>query len=309
MVIQAGDTLEDTDMSSLEFNAERPRLKLMDAIDAAIEASNPPIDGWRAHLGASIIGRPCALQVWYGFRWFKAIQHPARLLRLFDRGQREEERIVGWLRDAGVTVYDTDPNTGEQVRYAPAKFGGHVGGSQDAWGTGIPDAPAAEHIIEFKTANAKSLKQIQDKGCRAAKPEHYTQQQLYMLWSGKRRSLYIVVCKDDDQIYAERLHYDPEHAAAMELKADEILDAELPVHCSRVSDNPTYYMCKPGFCDYSGFCYGDEVPAKNCRTCENSTPLIDETRTDGPLICSVFGKQEIPIAFQRKGCDKLWPIK
>ena len=284
-----------------------PRLRVLDAIDAAIEAATTPSAGWRAHLGASVIGGCCDRQNWYRFRWALAIQHPARLLRLFDRGQREEERITGWLRAAGVTVYDTDPNTGEQFRFALPRFGGHVGGSTDGWCQGVPDAPAAEHILEYKTAGAKPFTTLIKKGVQEAKPEHYVQMQLYMLWSGKRRALYITVCKDNDAIHAERIRYDSVAAGMAEAHADAVLDANSPDECTRVSSRPDWYQCK--WCDYHGVCYSGEPMARNCRTCRHSQPVIDEARTDAPWICEHYDNKEIPVAFQRIGCENWSAIK
>ena len=73
--------------------AHRADLKLADETLAAIEAAvlRQAEDGLRAHLGASLIGRSCERALWYGFRWSKRAAHEPRILRLFARGQREED--------------------------------------------------------------------------------------------------------------------------------------------------------------------------------------------------------------------------
>ena len=38
-------------------------------------------DGFRDHLGASIIGKSCARALWYDFRWITPARHSGRLLR------------------------------------------------------------------------------------------------------------------------------------------------------------------------------------------------------------------------------------
>ena len=280
---------------------------LLEAIDAAIEAANPPRDGHRHHLGASVIGGPCQRQNWYRFRWAFDIQHPARLLRLFDRGQREEERITKWLRDAGVTVYDVDPNNGEQFQFAPPRFGGHVGGSMDGWATGIPQAPKAEHVLEYKTAGAKPFAMLVKQGVEKAKPEHYVQMQLYMKWSGKRRALYVAICKDNDAIHMERIQYDAITADLAEASADAVLDANTPDECSRVSEDRTFFICK--WCDYHAVCYDAAPMSHNCRTCTHAQPVIDDRRTDAPWICEQNNNREIPLDFQHKGCEYCSAIK
>jgi len=63
-------------------------------------------DGRRGHLGGSLIGRECERELWYSFRWFTDTKHDGRILRLFDRGHKEEFRFVDYLRRIGVEVRD-----------------------------------------------------------------------------------------------------------------------------------------------------------------------------------------------------------
>lgn len=72
----------------------------------------------RGYLGGSVIGRECERQLWYGFRWCDpAGQFEGRILRLFDRGHREEATFVAELRGIGCKVYDIDPSTGRQFTF------------------------------------------------------------------------------------------------------------------------------------------------------------------------------------------------
>lgn len=70
-------------------------------------------DGHRNHLGASLIGKKCSRALWYIFRWVRRPDHPGRVLRLFNRGHREEDRFIEYLRGIGFKVFtfdlDTDP--------------------------------------------------------------------------------------------------------------------------------------------------------------------------------------------------------
>lgn len=68
--------------------------------------------GRRRYLGGSQLGSPCRRQRWYEFHWVipQEIFDP-RVLRLFDRGHREEERFVAYLRMIGVEVQEYDPDT------------------------------------------------------------------------------------------------------------------------------------------------------------------------------------------------------
>lgn len=58
----------------------------------------------RAHLGGSLIGRKCSRELWYNFRWAHQENHQGRMLRLFARGQREEDQFIKLLRRIGVDV-------------------------------------------------------------------------------------------------------------------------------------------------------------------------------------------------------------
>ena len=80
------------------------------------------------------------------------------MLRLFETGRLEEERLVRNLRRIGVTVLDVDPETGRQ--WHVQAHGGHFGGSLDGVGLGILEAPRTWHVLEFKTHNAKSFAEL-----------------------------------------------------------------------------------------------------------------------------------------------------
>jgi len=245
----------------------------------------------RPHLGASLIGRECERALWYTFRWAGTERHEGRLLRLFERGQREEAVFVANLRAIGCTVHDVDPRTGEQFRFTDVA--GHMGGSMDAAALGVPEAPATWHCCEFKTHNAKSFKALADKGVAEAKPEHAAQMQLYMHWSGMARALYLAVNKDTDELYSERLRYDKAAAEALIEKARRIILADNPP--ARLSERPDWYQCR--WCQFHGICHEGKLPAISCRTCAHSASELDG---DGRWSCYRF-KADIDVASQRQG--------
>ena len=66
----------------------------------------------RRYIGASQIGGSCRRQPWYQFHWcIPQIDFDPRVLRLFDRGHREEQRMIGYLRLIDVHVEEYDPAT------------------------------------------------------------------------------------------------------------------------------------------------------------------------------------------------------
>jgi hypothetical protein len=270
---------------------ERQESPTVTAIYAAWEQTRnePP----RAYLGGSVIGRECERQLWYGFRWATGGEHfEGRMLRLFDRGQREEAAFVADLRSIGCSVYDIDPATGRQFTFKAVY--GHVGGSMDAAILGVPDAPKTYHVGEFKTHNARSFATLSKDGVHNAKPEHFAQMQLYMRWSTLTRALYLAVNKDNDELYAERIHFDEKAAAALEAKAERIVFAAEPP--PGISADPAFFKCK--MCSLSKVCHTAQLPAVSCRTCLHATPEKDG---DARWTCAKW-KADIPVDGQRAGC-------
>ena len=256
----------------------------------------------RPYLGASAIGKPCLRQHWYSFRWSKPAEFSGRLYRVFQSGHLQEPRIYDDLAAIGCSVYDLDPSTGKQWSFTEPVSGHHFKGNADGIVTGLPQAPKSPHVLEIKTASAKMFAEMQKSGVKKAKPEHYAQMQMYMKWSidlygenGCTRAIYIVVNKDTDDIYTERLEYDKDEAQAIIDKALAVITAtEPPVG---ISQDPSWYECK--FCDYHSICHGTDVPAPTCRSCAHATPEMDG---NARWSCAEH-KADLPVATQRTGCD------
>lgn len=246
-------------------------------------------DPFRDHLGASLIGTDCERKIWYDFRWATKPKFDGRVLRLFQSGFREEARIVDDLRSAGITVYDRDPDTGKQIQYS--SFGNHFAGSLDAIAQGFPEAPIAWHVLEVKTSNAKNFKVMQKSGVKKAKYAHYCQMQMYCHWSNLERAMYIVVNKDTDEIYEERVHYDKAFAEQLEEKANHIIFADEPLE--RIGEKDSF-ACK--FCNHKSICHECGYAEVNCRTCAFSDVVVD-----GKWWCGKYSK-EIPPLTQRNAC-------
>lgn len=265
-----------------------PAQPTVDAIFRAYEASAR--DGFRAHLGASVIGHECERHLFYSFRWVRQAQHAGRLLRLFETGQLEEARLIRNLRAAGVTVMDVDPETGRQ--WAVKACEGHFGGSADGVVIGLMEAPKTAHLFEAKTHNAKSFAALQKHGLEKSKPQHFCQMQIYMRLLGLERGFYLAVCKDTDALYSERVHPDPVLAERLLAKAERIINAPRPP--AKLSDDPDYFICK--WCDHRDLCHGEERAARNCRTCLHASPVAD-----GGWHCAVRDMLLSP-RNQRAGC-------
>lgn len=250
----------------------------------------------RMHLGGSVIGGPCDRRMWYGFRWADKETLSGQKLRLFQSGHLQEPRLIEDLRRIGVEVSDAMPD-GKQWSFGA--FGGHFGLSLDGAGLGFPEAPKTWHTLEFKTANQKSFDKIVKDGVEKAKPQHYGQMQVGMRSSGLDRAMYIVVNKNTDEIYSERVRHDPVVSARLMAKAESIIKAAEPP--SRLSERADWFECK--FCPFHAVCHGDQVPEVNCRTCAHSTPDIHGE--GGKWVCANEKLASAPViseTLQRKGC-------
>jgi len=221
----------------------------------------------RGHLGASEIGEECERKLWLSFRRCDKKEFDGRLYRLFDRGKREEATVIQELEGMGCHVFGTQDSF--------RATWGHFGGSTDGCVLGIPTAERTPHILEIKTHSKKSFADLEKKGVQEAQPKHWAQMQIYMKFSGYSRALYYAVCKDDDNIYLERLKEDKPAQQALMAKAERIVFAEQP--SQRIAGSPAFYKCK--MCPASEICWHHEFPERNCRNCCYSTPLRDGTWT------------------------------
>jgi hypothetical protein len=242
----------------------------------------------RSHLGASTLGHPCDRWLWLSFRWAVQPSFPGRILRLFRRGREEEVNIINDLRAIGMDVRKVS----SQHR---VDFGSHVSGSLDAIiDSGVPEAPKAKHIAEFKTASKKAFDDLVKQGVEKSKPEHYVQMQVYMAGTKIDRALYLTVCKDDDRIHTERVKYDKAVATkAIDRGKCIALADRMP---EPISSDPSWYQCK--FCDAHDFCHESKITKHvNCRTCAHATALQDST-----WHCARWDAV-IPLDTQKEGCE------
>jgi hypothetical protein len=239
----------------------------------------------RPYLGMSQIGHSCSRYLWYSFRWAYEINHSARLLRLFNRGHREEPAIVETLNKIGIICY------GDQTEIVMAH--GHAKGHCDGMSMGVIEAPKTVHLNEYKTMSDKYFKEVCKLGVKASKPIYYAQCQIYMKKLKLTRTLFIAVNKNDDSMYIERIKYSKDFADELERKAEDIILSEKP---PKKEFDSTWFECK--YCDARDICHFEGIPEKNCRTCENCDIL-----PEGKWECS---RHNIPLATgqQRIGCNK-----
>lgn len=244
----------------------------------------------RAHLGASVLGHDCQRHVWFLFRNALKPTFPGRLLRVFDRGKREEATVFEELRGIGVDLHVED--NGRQIECRDST--GHIGGSVDGIGRGFSESPSTWAVLEIKTHSAKSWGDLHSKGVKESKPIHMVQMQVYMGLLGIDRALYFAVNKDDDQLHTEWVHFDVEAFDALIDRGRSIVAATQPP--PKLSEDPTFWKCSG--CQHYSLCHEQRVPEPNCRTCCHATPI-----DGGKWQCEFHGKT-LTRADETQGCDQ-----
>lgn len=246
----------------------------------------------RKHLGASVIGEPCYRKLWFIFRWAKKPTFDARMLRLFNRGHREEVRFIEWLRAAGYTVRDLDPATGKQWRVDA--IGGHFGGSQDGECL-LPEKYQYTEplLLEFKTSGTGAgFNKLGTQGVKFSKPQHSDQMDTYGTIKKYQFGLYLAVNKNDDSIHCEIVKLDWERGIHLQNKARVIILSQ--VAPPRIAENRSSDKCK--YCDVQDVCYFEQPLEKNCRSCKNAS-----ARDNKEWFCEKWNAT-IPEAAIEAGC-------
>lgn len=246
----------------------------------------------RPHMGASLIGHECERYVWLTWRWALKPEFKGRILRLFDTGKREEFRLLEELRGIGATVWDVDPQTGDQWRVSACN--GHFGGSLDGVAKGVPEAPKSPCVLEFKTHSDKSFNELVKQRVQIAKPQHYDQMQVYMGLMEIDRALYMAVNKNTDDLYTEWVHFDNDRFFILKERAQFLID--LPNPPAKLNEDPAFYICK--WCSMWRFCHGGLAAEANCRTCCHATPVENSA-----WHCQMHNKN-VTTEQQREGCDQ-----
>lgn len=262
----------------------QPRTVLL--IYEAYKRANEHFDS----LGISVgeIGTECDRALWFSFRWASQPENiDGRKISIFRTGDAWEERMVSDLEAIGVEVFDQQ----KRIRLV----GSHVRGKIDGKANGIPEAPKTTHLMEFKSSNTKNFREIQKKGCEEAKPLHYAQVQLGMHHEGLTRAGYLVIDKDTDERYFERIRYDAEYCLRQLARAERIINS--PVPPSRLCTKRDDFRGK--FCKHAEVCWAEVWARVSCRSCLHATPTMDG---DAAWDCSRWNKP-LSVAEQKAACD------
>lgn len=257
-------------------------------------------DGFRTHLGCSSIGKECSRELWYDFRWIYRKPFDGRMYRLFNRGHREEELVIKYLEGIGCTVWAFDPNTDpslpkEKRQIKVSGHHGHFGGSIDAV-VKLPERYGINEPIlcSIKTSGTGALfTGYINKGVQQHKPVYFSQECAYGNLMGMEYALYIVVNKNDDDMFFEIVKLSKDVGETMFNKAGRIIFTDKPP--SKLSENVTFQACS--YCDKKGVCHMGEPAEKNCRSCKHASPVENKE-----WFCAKH-QANIPKEFIPKACD------
>jgi hypothetical protein len=253
---------------------------------------------FKKRLGASTIGERCERLIWYSWHWAVREQMPPRLLLLLNRGHLEEARFSALLELIGVPLQTKDAN-GKQ--YAINLLDANYGGSCD--GLAVWPVGGYHIVAELKTHNRSSFEDLAGdlkewrahcegrgaftgKGVRASKYKHYVQAHVYRSGFGCDGALYMAICKDTDDLYAEWLPMDPATPDEALRKAERVIyGKEIP---AKINASPGWYGCK--FCKAKGICHLGQQAERNCRTCKHG-----RTMDHGYWLCGLHSSAAVPL--------------
>lgn len=261
---------------------------LLNLVDLACERERDK-ESPRNYLGMSQIGKE-PRTLWLEFRWSLPEEVSPRTCRIFELGHVIEDVLIDLLRriskadlakllgevppqgaDAhrpALQVHTRGPD-GKQFRFTD--LGGHFSGGMDGAIQGLPESKKW-HVLECKSANKDQFAKIQKTGIKTAKPEYYDQVQAYMEKAGLDRALVLVYCKDNSELYAERIKREPFYFAGLREKARQIIEAEEPP--ASAYPNAQHYEVKNFRSEqWQRVYWGKELPAVvHCRNCRHAWP-------------------------------------
>ena len=207
----------------------------------------------RGRIGPSMMGHPCDRLLWLLNKGKDVKVISGRTNRIFRHGHIIEDLVVNDLRLAGLDIVDDKEKLKIAINYKGHRMIGELDGVIKS---GVPGAPRKKHVLEVKSSNDKAFKDLIKNGVQKSKPQHYIQMQLYMYATGQYgkiidRAFYVVVNKNDDSYYTERVEFDKIIAEYQLDRWVHIIESkEMPM---RISQDPSWYQCK--FCDMYGYCF------------------------------------------------------
>lgn len=151
----------------------------------------------RKRLGLSQAGHECDRFLWYKYNGYIELAPEGRILRLFELGNKIEDLVVADLRQAGYNV--TDDQKEVVFEWDNIKLTGHIDGL-------IEGITNKTHLLEIKSACLKQFNILKKQGYENWHDIYKFQVHAYMLGLKLTRCLAVVYCKDNSDLYTERIN-------------------------------------------------------------------------------------------------------
>jgi len=226
-----------------------------DVNDLNIQLNEPRIEQKpRGYLGLSQIGSECHRYLQYHHYWAFKSEISARIERIFRTGHDAEEFMIEDLKKVGYFVKDRQVSIVGSAGY----WKGHIDGTVYHKGEKI--------LIEFKTHNDKSFKDVVKKRVIKSKPVHYAQVQSYMGYLELDQCMYMAYNKNTSEYYVEFINFDEDFFKESKRKEVEIIisDRLLP----RIGNGrANWHTCIT--CNARKVCYKATPVTITCRSCKH----------------------------------------
>lgn len=234
-------------------------------LDTACQAENAKQTP-RTYLGGSRLGVECERALGFEFHHHpkdEGREFSGKIVRVFDRGHDNEERMAAYLRAAGFTLLTERPDgkqfgfyTARDPETGEARIAGHCDGiitAAPAWF--IAAGGKVPCLWENKCLGAKGWNDLKRKGVKVSKPVYYAQMQIYQAYLdiAENPALFTAMNADSGEVYAELAPFDHATAQACSDRGARVVSARDPRDLPRIAKEPTDFRCR--FCDFSVTCW------------------------------------------------------
>lgn len=226
----------------------------------------------RSYLGASLIGNPCARQIWYQYNGYEQEPFNAQTLMNFEDGHRTENltaarlRLIPGIKLVTHILEDRYYEGGIQGNFQIKKqlgfsaMNGKFRGHYDGIISGLLQAPKTKHIWECKASGDKKFNEFvkckekygEKETLKNWNENYYVQGQLYMHYEGIERHYLTVAGAGGRKYDSCRTNYRGEVAEKYIDRARKIIEAVSPP--PKIREEKDYYICR--WCNFKGICHG-----------------------------------------------------
>lgn len=206
---------------------------IIDMIEAKRAGDNIP----RQYLGLSEIGNKCPRWLWYAHHNTPSKPVEGRIIRLFRTGNIIEDAIISDLESIDIEV--TDRQREVEIVNGDIVLRGHI------------DGIVSGQLLEIKSANEKSFKQLLKVGYEKWNPKYKAQAHVYMVLCDLEECMVVVENKNDSNLYIETLKLDRDYVT--KLLIDVFAAITLPEPPERICPDVSWYESK--CCKYQEFCF------------------------------------------------------